>query len=197
MAIPIQHAKQTCVIANVVSSILATFSLTLAYQGLLLHRQQQQELASCPTVVLLLGVLPAKAVSLSLFPAVSLGWVALTIYLAQPPLKELEGKVIDNGTFAAIQRQCGTVMHRVNVGRMLCSVFSVLFLWRMSTFYKQLGGTGTEDGKEEERFWFGYTRLMTGLGLLAALLNTLLYHRLQLSYRQLKHALQLRFRRAL
>jgi hypothetical protein len=191
MAIPIQHAKQTCVIANVVSSILATFSLTLAYQGLHLHRQQ--DLASSPTVVLLLGVLPAKAVSLSLFPAVSLGWVALAIYLAQPPLKELEGKVIDNGTFAVIQRQCGTVMHRVNVGRMLCSVFSVLFLWRMSTFYKHR----SEDGKEEERFWLGYTRLMTGLGLLAALLNTLLYHRLQLSYRHLKHALQLRFRRAL
>ena len=194
MAIPIQHAKQTCIIANVVSSILATFSLTLAYQGLHFYRQQQ-DLASCPTVVLLLGVLPAKAVSLSLFPAVSLGWVALAIYLAQPQLKELEGKVIDNGTFAVIQRQCGTVMHRVNVGRMLCSVFSVLFLWRMSTFYKQLGGS--EDGKEEERFWYGYTRLMTGLGLLAALLNTLLYHRLQLSYRHLKHALQLRFRRAL
>jgi len=194
MAIPIQHAKQTCIIANVVSSILATFALTLAYQGLHLHRQQQ-DLASCPTVVLLLGVVPAKAVSLSLFPAVSLGWVALAIYLAQPQFKNMEGKVIDNGTFAVIQRQSRTVMHRVNVGRMLCSVFSVLFLWRMSTYHKQLGGS--EDGKEEERFWFAYTRLMTALGLLAALLNTLLYHRLQLSYRNLKHALQLRFRRAL
>lgn len=194
MAIPIQCAKQTCIIGNVVSSILGTYALTLAYQGLHLHRQQR-DLASCPTVVLLLGVLPAKAVSLSLFPAVSLGWVAVAIYLAQPQLKGLEGKAVDNGTFAIIQRQCGTVMHRVNVGRMLCSVFSVLFLWRMSTFYKELGGA--EDGKGEERFWFAFTRLMTGLGLLAALLNTLLYHRLQLLYRHLKKALQLRFRRAL
>eukprot|EP00624_Nannochloropsis_granulata_P001861 evm.model.NODE_19080_length_7092_cov_19.025805.3 len=194
MAIPIQHAKQTCIIANVVSSILSTFALTLSYKGLHLHRQQQ-DLSSCPPVVLLLGVLPAKAVSLCLFPAVSLGWVALAIYLAQPQLKELEGKVIDNGTFAIIQQQCGTVMHRVNVGRMLCSVFSVLFLWRMSIFYKQLDGT--DDGKEEEHFWFGYTRLMTGLGLLAALFNTLLYHRLQVSNRYLKHTLKLRFRRTL
>jgi len=194
MAIPIQYAKQTCIIANVVSCILSAFALILSYKGLHLYRQQQDP-SSCPLGVLLLGVLPAKAVSLSLFPAISLGWVALAIYLAQPQLKGLEGKIIDNGTFANIQRQCGTVMHRVNVGRMLCSVFSVLFLWRMSIFYKQLDET--EDGKEEDQFWFGYTMLMTGFGLLAALLNTLLYHRLQVSNRNLKQALKLRFRRTL
>lgn len=195
METPIQHARQSCTIANLVSSILAVFSSTLLYQG---FQIEGNRLVSLQRPVIM-TYRPAKIVSMSVFPAMSLGWIALAIYFAQPQLKGFQGRAIDHATFSVVQRQCGIIVHRVNIARMLCSVFSVLFLWRLSIFFHELGKSSiAADGSQEEvEKWFTYTKLMTGMGLSAALLNTYLYHRLVLSHRRLKQALRLRFRRSM
>ncbi len=191
-----RYAKEMGICGNVVSVWLGAYSLSLAYFGLPLRHVAST--SSTPTV-LILGF-PAKLVSLSLFPAFSLGWLALSIYWAQPQLHALAdtGVPISNLQFATIQSKCVKLLNRVNVSRMLNSIFAVLYLWRMGTFYRRamLKAEGGHPPNPEDEAWLEYTKWMAGLGLLAALVNTLLYHRLQLTYRHLKQALKLRIKRS-
>jgi hypothetical protein len=65
-----------------------------------------------------------------------------------------------------------------------------LFVWRMSSFYRELHGDGEEAG-----MWFTYALAMAGMGLVSGLLNTILYFRISKGYRDLKVYLNRRFRR--
>lgn len=85
-------------------------------------------------------------------------------------------------------------MERAKLGQVLCSAFAVLFLWRMSTFHRQLGshaGIGVDDWV---RLWFHHAMLMAGLGMACGLLAMGLHARMQSQYHQLKQAVRQRVR---
>ena len=202
MAVPTQHAKEASIIATALSSSLAFQSVSLFYFGCLkphFTMTLPTSTNTTTTTTTFLSITP-KTVSLSIFPAICLGSIALSIYISRPhPLPE-PGKPIDNVTFARIQQQVTHMLTRCNVGRMLTSVFAVLFLWRMSSFYRQLVKQDQEQDKDTQlqvaEFWFEFSKFQTGLGLVCALINTWLFHRLTLTNRHLKKALQLRIGRA-
>lgn len=141
---------------------------------------------------------PPPKLSLALFPPVCLGCAALLIWRSRPNLRKLcyttDGRSVDTASLARLQREGKALVERAKLGQVLCSAFAVLFLWRMSTFHRQLGnqaGTGVD---EWARLWSHHAMLMAGLGMVCGLLANGLHVRMQSQYRHLKQAVRQRVR---